>query len=242
MGGASANLRRSSRARTLSLFSLYGSTHICMIEFPVELHFKVFALASQIYVNDAQGREILYVKQKLFKLKEHVLVYRDSTQKELLFEIGADRVIDFSGRYAFMHSASGVKLGHVARQGMKSLWRASFDVYSETGELIYHISEDNPFVKLIDGILGEIPIVGPILDILQGFFLNPKYNVTDETKHKAAFTIIKRRSWHEGKFTLEVATDPTTGETYDVYNLPDERAMTLLLAVLMMVLLEKNRG
>lgn len=213
-----------------------------MIDFPVTLRFKLFAIASQISVRDAQDREVLYVKQKLFKLKEHVLVYRDSTMQELLFEIRANKMIDFSARYNFYHSATGSEIGHITREGMRSLWRASYDIYSSQQELIYHISEENPFVKLIDGALEMIPIVGPILDIFQGMFLNPQYLVTDEARQRLAFRIIKKRSWHEGIFTLEAAQDPSSGETFDPYSLNDEKLMTVLLSVLMMVLLEKNRG
>ncbi|HET6511749.1 MAG TPA: hypothetical protein VFH43_06125 [Candidatus Kapabacteria bacterium] len=214
-----------------------------MIDFPVTLRFKLFAIASQISVRDAQDREVLYVKQKLFKLKEHVQVYRDSTMQELLFEIRADKMIDFSARYNFIHSATGTELGHISRQGMRSLWRASYDIYSGAQQqLVYHISEENPFVKLIDGAIEMIPIVGPILDIFQWMFLNPKYLVTDETRQRLAFRIIKKRSWHEGMFVLEAAQDPTSGETFDPYSLNDEKLMTVLLSVLMMVLLEKNRG
>ncbi len=213
-----------------------------MIDFPVTLRFKLFALASQISVRDAQDREVLYVKQKLFKLKEHVLVYRDSTMQELLFEIHANKMIDFSARYNFIHSATDTEIGHITREGMTSLWRASYDIYSGQQQLIYHIREENPIVKLIDGALGMIPIVGPVLDIFQGMFLNPKYLVNDETRQRLAFRIIKKRSWHEGMFTLEAAQDPASGETFDPYTLSDEKLMTVLLSVLMMVLLEKNRG
>jgi hypothetical protein len=212
-----------------------------MIDFPVTLRFKLFALASQISVRDAQDREILYVKQKLFKLREHVLVYRDGSMQELLFEIHADRTIDFNARYQFIYSETGTELGHIARDGMTSLWRASYDIYSSDQGLIYHISEENPFIKLIDSAIEMIPIVGPILDIFQGLFLNPKYLVTDEKRQRLAFRIIKKRSWHEGIFTLEAGQD-ATGETFDPYTLPDEKLMTVLLSVLMMVLLEKNRG
>jgi hypothetical protein len=213
-----------------------------MIDFPVTLRFKLFAIASQISVRDAQDREVLYVKQKLFKLKEHVLVYRDSTMQELLYEIHANKVIDFSARYNFIHSATDTEIGHITREGMTSLWRASYDIYSSQQQLIYHIREENPFVKLIDGALGMIPIVGPILDVFQGLFLNPKYLISDETRQRLAFRIIKQRSWHEGMFTLEAAQDPVSGETFDPYTLSDEKLMTVLLSVLMMVLLEKNRG
>ena len=41
--------------------------------FPLELTFKILAIAPQIRVKDAEGNPVLYVKQKLLKLKEHVV-------------------------------------------------------------------------------------------------------------------------------------------------------------------------
>ena len=213
-----------------------------MIQFPVSLRFKFLALAEQISVRDAQDREVLYVKQKMFKLKEHVMVYRDSSQSELLFEIHADRLFDVSARYAFVHSSTNTELGHVARMGMRSFWRASYDVYSGQNQLIYHISEENPWVKLLDGILEAIPLVGPVLNIFQGMFLNPKYIIRDELTNKHVLTLVKQRSITEGIFTLEPAKDEATGETFDPYTVSDEKLMTLILGVLMMALLEKERG
>ena len=45
------------------------------MQYPLELKFKVLALAPQISVTDAGGQQIFYVKQKLFKLKEAVTVF-----------------------------------------------------------------------------------------------------------------------------------------------------------------------
>ena len=44
------------------------------MNYPLNLSFKLLALASQIYVRDANGNLIGYVKQKLLKLKEDINV------------------------------------------------------------------------------------------------------------------------------------------------------------------------
>ena len=58
-----------------------------MLTFPLSLRFKLIAVASQIDVTDAQGASVFYVRQKAFKLKEAVTVYRDATQGQPLYRI-----------------------------------------------------------------------------------------------------------------------------------------------------------
>ena len=84
------------------------------MNYPIELTFKLLALASQIYIRDADGNLIGYVKQKLFKLKEDINVFADESQSKLLFNIKDDRVIDFSARYNFT-SSSGQFIGSIKR-------------------------------------------------------------------------------------------------------------------------------
>jgi hypothetical protein len=47
------------------------------MQYPLDLSFKVLTLVPQIYIKDAIDMSILYVRQKLLKLKEEVTVYAD---------------------------------------------------------------------------------------------------------------------------------------------------------------------
>jgi uncharacterized protein YxjI len=94
------------------------------VHYPLTLTFKIIALAPQIYVRDAAGQELLYVKQKLLKLRERIQVFADSSQSRQVSEINADRILDWSARYTFT-DVGGAVLGAVRRRGAKSLWRAS---------------------------------------------------------------------------------------------------------------------
>ena len=47
------------------------------MKYPLSLSFKIMAMAPQIYVRDATGEIVCYVKQKMFRLKEVVSVFRD---------------------------------------------------------------------------------------------------------------------------------------------------------------------
>ncbi|MFQ5407261.1 MAG: hypothetical protein ACE5FI_02420, partial [Anaerolineales bacterium] len=95
-----------------------------MYQYPLKLSFKIIAIAPQVKVTDATGQLVLYVRQKALALKESVKVYADEQQQRMLYEIKADRVIDFSANYAIM-SADGRSIGKISRKGAKSLWKAT---------------------------------------------------------------------------------------------------------------------
>ena len=89
------------------------------MNYPLELSFKIVALAPQMKVSDSTGSPVCYVKQKLFKFKEAVEIFTDDTRTEKLCEIKAARVIDFSAKYTF-YSNTGEAFGAVRRKGMRS--------------------------------------------------------------------------------------------------------------------------
>lgn len=192
------------------------------MQYPLELSFKILAFAPQIYVRDAAGREVCYVKQQLFKLKEKIRVYADSSMRQLLAEISADRIIDFSARYTFT-DPSGAAFGSVQRKGLKSLWRSHYEVEID-GRVEFTLREANPWSKMMDGIFGEIPLVG----LLSGYLFHPRYHVLTSAGD-VLYTLRKRAAFLEGRFVLE-----KTG--------PHEGDITIVMAVLMMILLERDRG
>ena len=194
------------------------------MNFPMQLTFKIMALAPQIFVADSSGQLVFYVKQKLFKLKEAVSVFGDQAQTDLKYTIAANKVIDFSARY-FFKDANGLDVGSVKRQGMKSLFKAQYDIY-DGEEVEFSIKEDNPWIKFLDALLSEIPILG----ILTGYLFNPKYNVTRPDGTRVA-RLIKQPAFFEGKFSI------TQEAEMDEF---EERRIAL--SLLMMVLLERRRG
>lgn len=197
------------------------------LQFPVTLTFKLVALAPQIYVKDATGREILYVKQKLLKLKEKVRVFADSSQSQQVYEINADRWLDWSARYT-VTDPHGVTVGSIRRLGARSLWKATYEVAGAMGQDLFRIEEENPWTKVLDGLLGEIPIV----NMFTGYFLNPKYVALRAGTNQPALRITKHRSFLESRFEIENLAGGLT----------DAEAEAALLAILMATLLERSRG
>lgn len=195
------------------------------MNFPIELSFKILALASQIYIRDASGNLIGYVKQKMFKLKEDINIFSDESQSQQRYNIKADRVIDFSARYNFTDSA-GNQLGSIKRQGMRSIWRANYDIFDAEGNQILKINEESGWVKVVDSLIGEIPIVG----MFTGYVFNPAY-IVSRTDGTPVARLQKQPAFFEGKFQLSKLNEMSEKEENQV-----------LLGTLTMVLLERSRG
>jgi hypothetical protein len=195
------------------------------MNYPLELNFKKFALSHQISVTDAGGTLIWYVKQKAFKLKEQVTVFGDREQTRPLYEIGADRVIDFSARYRIRESGSASELGVLQRRGMRSLWKAHYEIVRD-GNLVFNVEEENPWSKVADALLMEVPLLG----LLSGYVFHPRYLVSRPGGAEAV-RLEKRAAFLQGRFTIE-----------RLGTLPDAEEKLALLSVMMIVLLEKRRG
>lgn len=194
------------------------------LHYPLSFSFKILTFASEFDMRDARGNLVAYVKQKLFKLKEDVTVFADEAQSRPLYAIRADRVLDFSARYHFSGS-DGAAIGSVQRNGMASLWKAHYDVLD--GENVtMSIREENGWVKLLDGILAEIPILG----ILSGYLFHPAYQVVTPNG-AVVMRMVKRPAFFEGKFEVEKLGTLSEAD--------EQRA---LLGLMTVVLLERSRG
>ncbi|VAW36642.1 FIG00873082: hypothetical protein [hydrothermal vent metagenome] len=195
------------------------------MQFPLTLEFKKIALSPQISVLDANGNLILYVKQKLFKLKEAITVFADREQAQPLYTINADRVIDFSARYHFKDS-NGIEIGSIKRNGRRSIWKARYDVYDSNEQPLMGIEEQDAWVKVMDGLFSEIPIVG----MFAGYFFNPVYLV-ERPDDSLALKVSKNKSFLESSFTITQESP-----------LSEQEQLQTVLGVLMMTLLERSRG
>ena len=195
------------------------------MDYPLDLSFKILAIAPQIFVHDANGSLVLYVKQKAFKLKEDVSVYADEAQTRLVFRIAADRVIDWNARYD-ISGPSGEKLGAIKRQGMKSLWKSHYDITDARGATAYSVREANPWAKVFDSLLSEVPVLGA----LTGYVFHPAYVVARPTG-TPMFRVTKRPAFLEGKYRITVEGKYAESEE-----------PLALASMMMMLLLERMRG
>lgn len=195
------------------------------MNYPLQLSFKIVTLAPQIFVRDAAGQEVCYVRQKLFKLREAVKVFTDSSRTTELCDIRADRIIDFSATYTFS-DVRGNPFGSVRRKGMRSLWKAHYQV-SQGDAVAFEINEENGWVKVMDGVFGSVPIIGG----LSGYLFHPSYVATLAGDGAPVMRAKKVPALWEGRFVVEKLADVSQREE-----------LSLLMSFLMMLLLERQRG
>src|SRR5690606_29141407 len=82
---------------------------------------KIFTIAgAKFHIYDGADNLIGFSKQKAFKLKEDIRVYRDESMQQEFLAIKARSVIDFSAAYDVVEPNSGRRLGVFKRAGLTS--------------------------------------------------------------------------------------------------------------------------
>ena len=195
------------------------------LNYPLDLTFKITSLSNDFTVKDATGATVTYVRQKMLKLIDEIQVFNDESRTEVVYTIKANKWLDFNTTYTFTNQ-TGSDFGRVVRKGWSSVWRAHYEIYDENQLQDLLIREENPWVKVSDSLLDEIPLLG----FLSGYFFHPSYCVSRPDGTLVA-RLKKQSSFVERRFVIEKLSDFKKGE--------EER---ILLALMMMILLERRRG
>ncbi len=195
------------------------------LQYPLFLKFKLTTLSSDFTITDSNENSLAYVRQKMFRLKEDVVVFNNESKSQENFRIRANQWIDFNASYAITDSF-GKNLGKIARKGMRSIWKATYNIFDQNDTQKYKVQEENAWVKVLDGMVGEIPIIG----MFTGYFLNPSYIVHDNNG-KEIYRLKKMPSFFGRKFQLDQIND-----------IPDREETLVVLSLMMMVLLERAKG
>jgi len=195
------------------------------LNYPLNLTFKIGTLSNDFVAKDANEMTVAFVRQKMLKLIEEIQIFSDESRSELIYTIRANKWLDFSASYKFTNSA-GTDIGRVARNGWASLWKANYDIFDENQTSNLHVREENPWAKVFDSVLGDVPVFG----LLTGYFFHPSYLVArpDGTK---VVRLRKVASFFGRRFVIEKLEEFQKGE--------EER---ILLGLMMMILLERQRG
>jgi hypothetical protein len=192
--------------------------------FPLVMTFRLFTLAGNCTITDAAARPLLFVKAKAVSFKADVMIYRDEAQTDLAYRIRGDRMVG-SVRY-LISTADGRTIGALQRKAVSSLWRATYPILDANDQQVGVIHEVNPWVKVLDGLVGDIPIAGLVLQM----FINPSY-VVEYPVGTPSLLLRKRRSLVERRFIIEEQAPL------------DARALDLVLpAVVMFAHEERRRG
>ena len=192
--------------------------------FPLQFKFKIGTLSNDFEAKDAFGNTLFYVREKILTWRDQMKVYTDSTKNELLYEIKSNKLIDFQQTFTIT-SQKGEIIGKVRRKTIRSFWKSTFKLMDSEDQHDHTIQEKNAFVKMWDGLFGEIPILG----MLSGYIFNPSY-ILSNNQGEALFELKKEPSFFGRKFSVEKLTNS---------NIDEER---LLLSLVLMVLVERSRG
>ena len=197
------------------------------LTYPLKATFKIMTLSPEVRVENAGGELLLQVKQKLLTLREDTTVYADAEKKLPLYKMRADRISGFWASHRITRASDGAIIGTVKADGLRSIWRSRYTVTDASDRVVLKFREENPWIKVVDAILGEIDLIGPIV----GMFINPRY-LLEDADGTLRYRITKKRSFVGRHFTLEEVT-PAAGAF-------DERLVALSLIQAMM--LERSRG
>ncbi|MGB5942824.1 MAG: hypothetical protein WBG71_08075 [Leeuwenhoekiella sp.] len=195
------------------------------LQFPINFLFKITTFANDFTATDAAGKTLAYVRQKKFRLKEQIDIYANESRNHVNYQIKADRWLDFSAAYTF-YDAAGDAFGKVARKGWRSIWKARYDIIDANNQTEFSIEEENGWVKVADSVLGDVPILGA----MTGYLFNPTYLVKGQ-KNQEVVRLKKVASFFGRKFKVE-----------KIGPLDDRDAERIMLSLMMMVLLERERG
>ncbi|HEX6986865.1 MAG TPA: hypothetical protein VF170_15925 [Planctomycetaceae bacterium] len=111
---------------------------------------KIFTIAgAKFHIYDRDGNLIGYSKQKAFKLKEDIRVYRDESMREELLTIHARGIIDIGAGYDVLDPKTGRRLGVLKRAGLRSIFRDKWSVFDGDENLIGTIEEDSAFLAIV---------------------------------------------------------------------------------------------
>lgn len=199
--------------------------HASRMAYPLAINFKLISWTQDIRMTDVTGQSVGFVHQKALKLREQIEVFSDESRSRLMYTIQADNILDFSGRYRF-RGAMGTDFGCVRRHGLVSMWKAHYTIEDPSGRELFTIRESNPWTKVFDSLLSEVPVLG----MFSGYLFHPAYDVVDAM----------------GNHVMQLAKQPSFFErSYSITSLGSvspEDEVRVLLGLMMMILLERSRG
>jgi len=197
---------------------------INQLQFPLDFKFHIATISNDFSVTDAQGQSVFYVREKMFTWRDRIKVYSDAKQTELLYELTSNKLIDFQQTFTITNKNGNI-VGKARRKTLKSFWTATFHIYDAADNHIFTIQERSGLVRLLDGMVGKIPILG----FFTGYIFNPKY-VLKDLKNTELMEMAKKPSFFGRKFKLEN------------YKAQPEHYELFILSYMMLLIADRDRG
>ena len=114
-------------------------------------------VGNEFRVFDPAGSQVLFSKQKAFKLREDIRVWSgDDMQTEVLW-IHGRQIVDFSAAYDVIDSTTGQKVGAFKRKGLKSVVRDEWVLMDANDQEIGLFQEDSVGMAILRRFINIIP-------------------------------------------------------------------------------------
>jgi uncharacterized protein YxjI len=104
---------------------------------------QVFALTGRLRFYNPQGDLVLYVEQKMFRLREDIRLYGDEAKSQELLLIKARSIIDFAAAYDVLEASTGQKVGTLRRKGLRSMLRDEWELLDVNDQPVGLLFEDS---------------------------------------------------------------------------------------------------
>jgi uncharacterized protein YxjI len=167
-----------------------------VLNYPLNMSFKLLALNPQVKVTDAAGATVLYVKEKAFSLKIDIKVFADEAQQRQLYQIRADKALGINIPFSIT-TPEGLPVAKVMRPGMTSLWKATYNISDNNNAEVAVVHEENPWLKVLDTLVSDIPFVHMLI--------NPGYLV--DLRGQPVLYLKKQPSMIDRQFKLDKRAD-----------------------------------
>ncbi len=179
---------------------------------------QVFALTGKLRFFNPQEQLVLYVEQKMFRLREDIRVYGDESKSQELLLIKARSIIDWTAAYDVLDGATGQKIGTLRRKGWSSMVRDEWEVLDVN---------DQPIGKLFEDSMGQ----ALLRRLLLGSLLPQNYDMSIGETRAADL----RQRFNPFAYQMDLDFSMDTGNKLD-------RRVGIAAAILLAVIEGKQRG
>ena len=112
---------------------------------------------NEFRVFDAAGTQVLFSRQKAFKLREDIRVWSGDDMQTELLRIAARQIVDFSAAYDVIDSTTNMKVGAFKRKGLKSIVRDEWILMDANDQEIGLFQEDSMGMAILRRFINIIP-------------------------------------------------------------------------------------
>lgn len=128
-----------------------------MAEVEYTIRRKIFSfLGAKFHIYNAAGDLVGFSKQKAFKLKEDIRVFRNESMSQEMLRISARSIIDFSAAYDVVNPSTNERIGVLKRAGFSSIMRDSWLVMDANDQPVGKIEEDSMLLAMVRRLLTNL--------------------------------------------------------------------------------------